>query len=126
MGLDKFLNDDFDKFMEEEDLHIPSDDYKRKVNQAVNDSFNNSHDFNLMNMEKNYVEKKIPMSVYFNKEDLDLLKAIAYDKNTTVNKILQNILQEPLKVTRNNLPKEFNIKKLANKYENKCRRRKTF
>lgn len=125
MGLDKFLNDDFDKIIEKENLRIPEDNYKERVDYEVKKTFN-SHDFNLMNIEKNDIEKKVPMSVYFKKDDLDLLKAIAYNKNTTVNKILQNILDEPLRVTRDNLPKDFSIKKLANKYENKCRKRKTF
>lgn len=126
MGLDKFLDDDFDKLMEEkESLHIPKNDYKRKVNEAVSDSFNNSHDFNLLNLEKeDVVDKKVPMSVYFRGEDLELLKAIAYDKNTTVNKIIMGILQEPLDVTRKNLPDSFNIKSLSNKYDKKCRKRK--
>ena len=115
MGLDKFFDDEYN-----EKLDLPKSDYKSRVNNAIN-----SHSsFDLMNIEKVTARKKVPMSIYFNEEDLDLLKAIAYNKNLTVNQVVMNILYEPLKVTRYNLPINFNIKNLVNKYNNKCRKRK--
>ena len=59
----------------------------------------------------------------FNKEDLDLLKAIAFEKNTTVNKILMSIIKEPLGVTRNNLPDSFDVTEKAAQYEVKSKKR---
>lgn len=53
------------------------------------------------------------MSMYFDKQDLALLKAIAYTKDTTVNKILMNVLKESLEITINSLPSDFNIETLA-------------
>ena len=64
------------------------------------------------------------MSIYFEKEDLDLLKAIAFEKNTTVNKVLMNIIKDPLKITRENLPSSFNINEKAKEYEMNSKKRK--
>lgn len=114
MGLDKFFDERYN-----EKLDLPNSDYKSKVNKAINSSFD------LMNLEERISsKKKVPMSIYFYEEDLNLLKAIAYNKNLTVNQVLMNILKEPLKVTFDNLPRDFNIKILAKKYNNKCRKRK--
>lgn len=133
MGVEKFFNDDFgDKIEsenEKEELHIRNLDYKNKVNSVIDSTFhskntNNKNSFNLMDIKANNDRKKIPMSFYFNEDDLMLLKAIAFNKNTTVNKIVQNILEEPLNTTRENLSVNFNIKDLAKKYDKKCRRTK--
>jgi hypothetical protein len=114
MGLDKFFDERYN-----EKLDLPNNDYKTRVNRAINSPFD------LMNLEERMSsKKKVPMSIYFNEEDLDLLKAIAYNKNLTVNQVLMNILDEPLRVTFNNLPVDFNIKSLARKYNSKCRKRK--
>lgn len=121
MGLDKFLKDDIN---EKEELVITKKDYKSRVNNMVKSSFERES-LNLLNMEKEEVSsKKVPMSIYFNKEDLDLLKAIAFEKNTTVNKILMNIIKEPLGVTRDNLPLNFDVESKALEYEEKSKRRK--
>lgn len=121
MGLDKFLKDDIN---EKEELVIRKKDYKSRVNDMVKTTFE-KESFNLLNMEKEELSsKKVPMSIYFSKEDLDLLKAIAFEKNTTVNKILMNIIKEPLEVTRENLPSTFNIEGKALEYEEKSKRRK--
>ncbi|MCC3866022.1 hypothetical protein K0040_17335, partial [Terrisporobacter petrolearius] len=92
MGLDKFLKDD-----KKEELVLTKKDYKSKVNNIVKNTFEKD-DLNLLQIEKEVTtNKKVPMSVYFEKEDLDLLKAIAFEKNTTVNKVLMSIIKEPLK-----------------------------
>ena len=127
MGIDKFLKDDLNK---KEELVITKRDYKSKVNREVRNSFETENvidrdSFNLLNLdkEKRDTSKKVAMSIYFSKEDLDLLKAIAYEKNTTVNKILMNILQEPLGVTRENLPHSFDVDEMAKEYEERSRKR---
>ena len=69
MGLDKFLKDDIN---EKEELVITKRDYKSRVNNMVKSSFERES-LNLLNMEKEELSsKKVPMSIYFNKEDLDL------------------------------------------------------
>lgn len=117
MGLDKFLKE------EKEELVLTKKDYKSKVNQKVKNTFE-KESLNLLNMEKEEMcTKKVPMSIYFNKEDLDLLKAIAFEKNTTVNKILMSIIKEPLGVTRNSLPDSFDVSQKAVQYEVKSKKR---
>lgn len=119
MGLDKFLKDD-----QKEELVLTKKDYKSKVNNIVKNTFEKEN-LNLLQIEnENTTSKKVPMSVYFEKEDLDLLKAIAFEKNTTVNKVLMSIIKDPLKTTRENLPSSFNINEKAKKYEVNSKKRK--
>lgn len=119
MGLDKFLKDD-----KKEELVLTKKDYKSKVNKILKNTFE-KEDLNLLQIEnETTTSKKVPMSVYFEKEDLDLLKAIAFEKNTTVNKVLMNIIKDPLKTTRENLPSSFNINEKAKEYEMNSKKRK--
>ena len=119
MGLDKFLKDD-----EKEELVLTKKDYKSKVNDIVKNTFE-KESLNLLNIESESTSnKKVPMSIYFEKEDLDLLKAIAFEKNTTVNKVLMSIIKEPLRITKENLPDSFNINKKAKDYEVNSKKRK--
>lgn len=119
MGLDKFLKDG-----KKEELVLTKKDYKSKVNNIVKNTFE-KEDLNLLQIEnETTTSKKVPMSVYFEKEDLDLLKAIAFEKNTTVNKVLMNIIKDPLKITRENLPSSFNINEKAKEYEMNSKKRK--
>ena len=62
--------------------------------------------------------------MYFDEQDLAMLKAIAYTKDTTVNKILMSVLKESLDITIDSLPNNFNVASLAKKYDAKCRKRK--
>ena len=119
MGLDKFLKDD-----KKEELVLTKKDYKSKVNKILKNTFE-KEDLNLLQIEnETTTSKKVPMSVYFEKEDLDLLKAIAFEKNTTVNKVIMNIIKDPLKTTRENLPSSFNINEKAKEYEMNSKKRK--
>lgn len=117
MGLDKFFDD-----LDRDNLRIPDNSYKYKVDRHI-DKFDSSN-FDLFKFEKTAIEKKVPMSMYFDKQDLVLLKAIAYTKDTTVNKILMSVLKESLEITVNSLPSNFNAAFLAKKYDAKCRKRK--
>ena len=119
MGLDKFLKDD-----KKEELVLTKKDYKSKVNNIVKNTCENEN-LNLLQIEnETTTSKKVPMSVYFEKEDLDLLKAIAFEKNTTVNKVLMSIIKDPLKTTKENLPASFNINEKAKEYEVNSKKRK--
>ena len=119
MGLDKFLKDN-----EKEELVLTKKDYKLKVNDIVKNTFE-KESLNLLNIESESTSnKKVPMSIYFEKEDLDLLKAIAFEKNTTVNKVLMSIIKDPLRITKENLPDNFNINKKAKDYEVNSKKRK--
>lgn len=120
MGLDKFLQDDIGKKSNKsEDIHIPQKKYKDKVNAQIESVLNNNS-YNLLDIpEKKETPKKVPMTIYFEKEDLDLLKAIAYTKDITVNKLIMDIIKKPLKTTNDNLPNDFDINELVSKYESK-------
>lgn len=120
MGLDKFLQDDIGKKSNKsEDIHIPQKKYKDKVNAQIESVLNNNN-YNLLDIpEKKETPKKVPMTIYFEKEDLDLLKAIAYTKDITVNKLIMDIIKKPLKTTNDNLPNDFDINELVSKYESK-------
>jgi len=73
--------------------------------------------FNLFEMKKEENTKKIPMTIYFEKEDLLLLKAIAKFKNTSVNKLIMYVLEDTINNTMKNLPDGFDIEKLAKEYD---------
>lgn len=128
MGLDKFIQDDLGKknIDKSEDIHIPNKNYKDKVNIAIENSLNST--YNLMDIpEKKESSKKVPMSIYFEENDITLLKAIAYKKGMTVNNLIMDIIKRPLETTRDNLPNSFDISTLANQYDlksNKTGRKK--
>ena len=128
MGLDKFMKDDLGKknIDKSEDIHILSKNYKDKVNIAIENSLNST--YNLMDIpEKKESSKKVPMSIYFEENDITLLKAIAYKKGMTVNNLIMDIIKRPLETTRDNLPNSFDISTLANQYDlksNKTGRKK--
>ena len=117
MSIDKFLNE-----LDKDDIKIPDNSYKHKVDIFVNKF--DSNNFNLFKFEKTTTNKKVPMSMYFDEQDLAMLKAIAYTKDTTVNKILMSVLKESLDITIDSLPNNFNVSSLAKKYDAKCRKRK--
>lgn len=123
MGLDKFMNNDV--VDDASEIRIIDKGYKNKVDEALQEKLNkdtNNFAMNLLDLEEEEkVEKKIGMTIYFKEEDLELLKSVAYFKNSTVNKTIMNILEIPLKTTRENLDSDFNIKTMANKYDKKSR-----
>ena len=73
--------------------------------------------FNLFDMEQKKTPKKSAISVYFEEEDLMLLKAISKLKNTTVNKTVAKALEDTIKITKANLPAGFDVAKMAKKYD---------
>ena len=120
MGLEKFIDD-------ASEVKITKKSYKDKVDNEIKNTFEKDiivcPGLNLLEMEEEKSVKKTAISVYFKEEDLNLLKAISQIKNTTVNKILMSIIEEPLSVTRNSLPNSFDVSKKAEKYEIKSKKR---
>lgn len=122
MGIDKFLVD-------EEKVELPKKNYKSKVDDKLKTKFEEEeakpNSINLLEMEEDKKSsKKVSMSIYFEEEDLKLLKAISKFKNTTVNKTVMSILEGPLETTKSNLPSDFNIDKLAKDYDKTSRNKK--
>lgn len=81
---------------------------------------------NLFDIDIKRKESKVAMSLYIEEEDLNLLKAIAINNNITVNKLILEIMKPSLDYTKDNLPKGFNIDKLANQYDKhkRCKKNK--
>lgn len=122
MGIDKFLVD-------EEKVELPKKNYKSKVDDKLKTKFEEEeakpNSINLLEMEEDRKSsKKVSMSIYFEADDLKLLKAISKFKNTTVNKTVMSILEGPLETTKDNLPDDFNIDKLAKDYDKTSRNKK--
>lgn len=122
MGIDKFLVD-------EEKVELPKKNYKSKVDDKLKTKFEEEEvkptSINLLEMEEDKKSsKKVSMSIYFEEDDLKLLKAISKFKNTTVNKTVMSILEGPLETTKSNLPNDFNIDKLAKDYDKTSRNKK--
>lgn len=69
---------------------------------------------------KKSTSNKTCLSIYLDDEDLELLKAIAYNDGVTVNRFVREVLiKEPLNSTRAHLTEDFDIKGLVKKYDNK-------
>ncbi|WP_195947858.1 hypothetical protein [Paraclostridium bifermentans] len=122
MGIDKFLVD-------EEKVELPKKNYKSKVDDKLKTKFEEEevkpNSINLLEMEEDKKSsKKVSMSIYFEEDDLKLLKAISKFKSTTVNKTVMSILEGPLETTKSNLPNDFNIDKLAKDYDKTSRNKK--
>lgn len=119
MGLDKFLDD-------AEDVKVIKKDYKSKVDKQLKNKMEDENNFslNLLNMEKEEESEKVQISIYFEKEDAELLKAVSYLKNTSLNKTVLNIMKPVLESTRGSLDADFDAKALAKKYDNKRTKRR--
>ena len=116
MSIEKFKN-------EADEMQIPKKNFKNKVDKIVEESIENNDveittfGFNLFDMEQKKTPKKSAISVYFEEEDLMLLKAISKLKNTTVNKTVAKALEDTIKITKANLPAGFDVAKMAKKYD---------
>ena len=105
MGAEKFKNNKFD----EDQIIPPKKDFKNKVNNIVEKTIEEKDvvvqavGLNLFEMEEHKeATKKSAMTIYFEEEDLMLLKAISKLKKTTVNKTVKNILETTINIA--NIP----------------------
>ena len=105
------------KIDEGEQLTLPEN------NKSIVDNIIKEHsqgNYNLItDRKKKTAVKKSCVSLYVENDDLKLLKAIAFDQETTVNKLILDILKTPLDYTKKNIPSDFDIDKLAQKYDHK-------
>ncbi|MBQ9014114.1 MAG: hypothetical protein IJ094_11300 [Bacilli bacterium] len=118
MSIEKFKN-------EANEMQIPKKDFRNKVDKIVEETIENNEvevttlGLNLFEMEAKEAVKKTGMTIYFEEDDLRLLKAISKLKNTTVNKTVMNILETTINTTKANLPSGFDIEEMANQYDEK-------
>lgn len=120
MSAEKFKNSKFD----EDKIVPPKKDFKSKVNNIVDKTIEEKDvvvqavGLNLFEMEEHKeATKKSAMTIYFEEEDLMLLKAISKLKKTTVNKTVKNILETTINTTRANLPDGFDIVSMSKEYD---------
>ena len=114
MGLEKFMDDGLGKknIDKSENIHIPNKDYKNIADKAILDAFHKTDPFSIP--EKKSPERA-PMTIYFEKEYLDILKALAYTKKRTVNEVLMLTLENLFSNTE--FPKDFDVKALSKQYD---------
>ena len=112
-----------EKFKEEK-IVPPKKNFKSKVDKEVEKTIEEKEveiqalGLNLFEMEENKeATKKSAMTIYFEEEDLMLLKAISKLKNTTVNKTIKNILENTINTTRANLPDGFDVEGMSKEYD---------
>ena len=112
-----------EKFKEEK-IVPPKKNFKSKVDKEVEKTIEEKEvqmqtiGLNLFDMEEHKeATKKSAMTIYFEEEDLMLLKAISKLKKTTVNKTVKNILETTIETTRANLPDGFDIVGMSKEYD---------
>ncbi|MCI6190471.1 MAG: hypothetical protein MR691_11115 [Clostridium sp.] len=116
MGLGNFKEDTEKKdnsLRESEIIKPPNKDYKSKTDKAISAAL---HKVNPFSISEKKSPDRVPMTIYFEKEYLDILKALAYTKKRTVNEILMITLQDLFDNT--DFPTDFNIDTLSKKYDN--------
>lgn len=121
MALDIFNNTN------NEGLDLPSKNNKLKQILEEQKQSTQSFGVDLFNTTKE-VEKvkcKKPMSIYFDEDDLDVFKAVAYEKKTTVSKIIMECLAPTIEMTREGLLyRNVDIKNAAKQYDKTSKKRK--
>lgn len=119
-----------DIFKDDEDIKIRKNDYQSKVDEVIENNIKEEDlpvsSLNLMEIEKEVKIKKIPMTIYIEENDLNILKTVSVIKNTSVSKLINNIIKTTANTTKNSLPKDIDIKSYVKKYdlENKSKKKK--
>lgn len=113
MALDIFKDD-------VEEIKIRNNDYQIKVDKAIDNKIKEEDvsiaSLNLLEMEEEKKIKKIPMTIYLEEEDLDILKTVSVIKKTTVSKTINTIIKATVNTTKSNLPDDIDIKSHVKKY----------
>lgn len=123
MALDIFKDD-------VEEIKIRNNDYQIKVDKAIDNKIKEEDvsiaSLNLLEMEEEKKIKKIPMTIYLEEEDLDILKTVSVIKKTTVSKTINTIIKATVNTTKSNLPADVDLKSHVKKYnlENKSNKNK--
>lgn len=98
-------------------------DNKKSIYELVDDTIKKhvEEGYNIIDFIANDKKEtpKSALTLYLDEDDIKLLKAIAFNSDLTVNKLVLKLLKNPLDCTRNSLPEGFDIEKLAKRYDNK-------
>lgn len=109
------------------EIKIRKNDYQNKVDSVIENSIDIDLDgVNLLVMKEEKKAKKIPLTIYLEEEELNILKSVSVLKNTTVQKTIGNLVKSTVNTTKANLPSDFNVSEMVKKYdkENKVKKNK--
>ena len=109
------------------EIKIRKNDYQNKVDEVIENNFDiDMEGINLLSMKEEKKIKKVPLTIYIEEDELDVLKAVSVLKNTTVQKTINNLIKSTVSTTKVNLPSDFNLSDLVKKYdkENKVKKNK--
>lgn len=122
MALDIFKEDT-------SNIKIRKNDYQNKVDSVIDNNLDIDIDIdgvNLFSMKEEKKTKKVPLTIYLEEEELEILKSVSVVKNTTVQKTIGTLVKSTVKTTKANLPSDFNVSEMVKKYdkENKVKKNK--
>lgn len=109
------------------EIKIRKNDYQNKVDSVIENRLDIDFDgVNLLAMKEEKKIKKVPLTIYLEEEELNILKSVSVLKNTTVQKTISNLVKSTVNTTKVNLPSDFNVSEMVKKYdkENKVKRNK--
>ena len=95
-------------------------DYRDITEKRIQDTFkknSNSIVTSLLEVKENEEVKKESVSIYFESDDINVLKAVAQIKKTTINKLVLDVLKPVIAATRADLEGNEDIEKLAKSYD---------
>ncbi|HBG1007098.1 hypothetical protein KWU03_09425 [Clostridioides difficile] len=95
-------------------------DYRDITEKRIQDTFKkNSNNIvtSLLEVKENEEVKKESVSIYFESDDINVLKAVAQIKKTTINKLVLDVLKPVIDATRIDLEDSEDIEKLAKSYD---------
>ncbi|EMJ4245740.1 hypothetical protein PIU50_003632 [Clostridioides difficile] len=95
-------------------------DYRDITEKRIQDTFkknSNSIVTSLLEVKENEEVKKESVSIYFESDDINVLKAVAQIKKTTINKLVLDVLKPVIDATRTDLEGNEDIEKLAKSYD---------
>lgn len=109
------------------EIKIRKNDYQNKVDSVIENRLDIDFDgVNLLAMKEEKKIKKVPLTIYLEEEELEILKSVSVLKNTTVQKTIGNLIKSTVNTTKANLPSDFNVPEMVKKYdkENKVKKNK--
>ena len=120
MALDIFKEDT-------SNIKIRKNDYQNKVDSVIDNNLDIDIDgVNLFSMKEEKKTKKVPLTIYLEEVELEILQSVSVVKNTTVQKTIGTLVKSTVKTTKANLPSDFNVSEMVKKYdkENKVKKNK--
>lgn len=115
-----FLKGEYYKMKFDSEKNENKVDYRDITEKRIQDTFkknSNSIVTSLLEVKENEEVKKESISIYFESDDINVLKAVAQIKKTTINKLVLDVLKPVIDATRIDLEDSEDIEKLAKSYD---------